>query len=398
MVPQAVSALMRAPRVHRRIAPLCVLLFFALATASPLSAQLTTDEHILDQGWWPTKEANAQDEFVGSQVCASCHAGKAAAQKSTPMAETSVLAHDARPMTEHPKLTFRDGKYQYEIDTSGVRTTFTVSDGQQTQTAELFWAFGNGHLGQSYLWKKDDGTIWEARASYFEPLKGLDFTPTRAHGDPTTLDEAAGRRIQQPELGHCFGCHNTASNIRGKLDPDGMTLGIQCEACHGPGASHVAAAQVASAAGTPEEARGTILNPAQLSPKDAVDFCGACHASFQDIEQQPGGGIATARFQPFRLEQSKCWGKQGDARLTCTTCHDPHQQLVTDDAAYDPKCRACHAVKGEKATATQPGKICPVATSKCASCHMVKVEVPDFHHGFTDHRIRVVRAGEKYPD
>ena len=365
----------------------------------PLHAQLSTEEHLLDQGFWPTKPADARNDYVGSKVCASCHAGKVAAQTKTAMAETSVVAHEAIPIQHHPKLIFRDGKYQYEIDSDGVKTTFTVTDGAQSQTNTLFWGFGNGHLGQSYLFKKEDGNIYEARASYFEPIQGLDLTPTRSHKDPATLDEAVGRRIQQPELSKCFACHTTGATIGGRFDPSGMTEGITCEGCHGPGAAHVAAAQVASAAGTPDAARGTILNPATLTPAFQLDFCGACHSAFQDIAQQVGhGGIATARFQPFRLQESKCWGKEGDARLTCATCHDPHQPLVKEAAAYDEKCLACHAVKGQAKQASQPGEACPVATKECTNCHMVKINVPDFHHGFTDHRIRIARKGEPYPE
>jgi hypothetical protein len=49
-------------------------------------------------------------------------------------------------------------------------------------------------------------------------------------------------------------------------------------------------------------------------------------------------------------------------------------------------------------TADHPGAACPTATKNCASCHMQKVYVPEMHDKFTDHRIRIVRAGESFPD
>src|SRR5438552_3186239 len=58
------------------------------------------------------------------------------------------------------------------------------------------------------------------------------------------------------------------------------------------------------------------LNPARLNPIDSVDFCGACHRTSWDVRLGGMTGISTVRFQPYRLEKSRCWGK-GDARLTC---------------------------------------------------------------------------------
>jgi hypothetical protein len=116
------------------------------------------------------------------------------------------------------------------------------------------------------------------------------------------------------------------------------------------------------------------------------------------------------------LESSKCWGK-GDARLTCIACHNPHQELQTDASAYDTNCLSCHTTKdskdktaseskavGENKTISQtkisdhPGAACPVSTKNCVTCHMPKVYVPEMHYNFTDHRIRIARAGEPYPE
>jgi formate-dependent nitrite reductase cytochrome c552 subunit len=39
-----------------------------------------------------------------------------------------------------------------------------------------------------------------------------------------------------------------------------------------------------------------------------------------------------------------------------------------------------------------------VATKYCVSCHMPKLEVPEMHHEFTDHKIRIVKPGDQYTD
>jgi hypothetical protein len=110
-------------------------------------------------------------------------------------------------------------------------------------------------------------------------------------------------------------------------------------------------------------------------------------------------GPSTTRSAPYRLVTSKCWGTKGDARLVCTACHDPHQQLETTAAAYDHACLKCHAASvGARPAADHPGKACPVAAKDCTSCHMPKVYVPEMHDNFTDHRIRIARAGEAFPE
>ena len=114
--------------------------------------------------------------------------------------------------------------------------------------------------------------------------------------------------------------------------------GISCEACHGAGAKHVAATK----AGDLDLGEAAIVNPKYLKPVELVDFCGACHTTWWDAKRIGATGVANVRFQPYRLECSRCWGK-GDARLTCISCHNPHQPLVRESRAYDNRCLSCHA-------------------------------------------------------
>jgi hypothetical protein len=136
-----------------------------------------------------------------------------------------------------------------------------------------------------------------------------------------------------------------------------------------------------------------------LDPLDFVDFCGACHGTWWDVKFSGAKGIPTVRSQPFRLEESKCWGK-GDARLTCIACHDPHEEVRKDASFYDHACLACHTSSAGAKTAAQAHQpaACPVSTKECTSCHMPKIYDPDMHYKFTDHRIRIVHEGETYPE
>jgi hypothetical protein len=151
-------------------------------------------------------------------------------------------------------------------------------------------------------------------------------------------------------------------------------------------------------AGLGEQGATMILNPKYLNPVESVDFCGACHRTWWDVTLSGSSGRKSLRFPPYRLENSRCWGK-GDARLTCVACHDPHRPLQREASAYDSKCLSCHVnVAGGHPTADHPGPPCPKARRDCVECHMPKYQVVEIPVKFTDHQIRVVPPNETIPD
>jgi hypothetical protein len=150
-----------------------------------------------------------------------------------------------------------------------------------------------------------------------------------------------------------------------------------------------------------EQGKAAILNPNSLDPVTLVDYCGACHRTSMDVTAGTNNSPINVRFQPYRLEKSRCWSRP-DRRITCTACHNPHEQVVRDAGSYDAACLACHDSKDAapspgSQTAVQKLPACPVATTKCVSCHMPKYEVTPMHGSFTDHDIRIVRPGDPFP-
>lgn len=380
-------------------AALAIFLFVSPGAYLLVRAQLSTDDHLAEPGWWPRRSPAFRNEFVGSAACAKCHAKKAAAQEATPMAGTLIRAADADVLHAHAELTFRNGKYVYKISSNGGKPEFTVTDGDRTLSAPLLWAFGTGKVGQSYLFQRD-GNYFESRVTYFSTLQNIHFTPTRALLAPRDLEEAMARPVGMPEVKRCFSCHSAGSSIGERFDTNKLMAGITCEACHGPGLKHVTAMQASAlqqGVGD-EEGRRLIFDPARLSPGDSVDFCGSCHITWWDVKLTHLAGIYNARSQPYRLMSSKCWGN-GDPRITCVACHNPHEQLSEEAGSYDQKCLACHSVTpGAKPTKDHPGAACPVGTKNCTTCHMPKLDLPDMHHTFADHRIRIVRPGKAFPE
>jgi hypothetical protein len=316
--------------------------------------------------------------------CAACHPNQAKPHPTTSMAHAMELPPEATILKSHPLLTFQGGSYSYRIERKGDQSIYTVTDGHETLTVPIGWAFGLGVAGQTYVFEHN-GEFYETRVSFYETLNGLDLTMGAQNSPPENLIEAAGRIMGRDEKARCFGCHATGAFQGTQLTLANMTPGVQCERCHGSVDAHLTAVRKG------DPGLGGITSLRKLGSEETSNFCGQCHRRWDEIAAGSVRGIADIRFQPYRLTNSKCYDSD-DSRISCTACHDPHNEIVRSDAAYDGKCQACHA--GGKPAA----KACPVAKANCASCHMPKLDMPGSHHKFTDHEIRVVRANERYPD
>jgi hypothetical protein len=319
-----------------------------------------------------------------AQECISCHSPQAAALGHTPMSQALERVENCSILRTSPKLMFRDGIYSYQIVREGPRSLYTVTDGKNTISAPIEWAFGLGAAGQTYVFRRN-GVFYESRVSYFQAVNGLDLTLGAANRKPANLDEAAGRSMNDQDARQCFGCHSTGLPRQGKMNLDLMVPGIQCARCHESSAVHSRAAQ----SGDLRNLR--MLKLSKLSAEEVSDFCGQCHRTWADIAANGPRGINNVRFQPYRLANSKCYDAT-DRRISCVACHDPHQNVSTQPAGYDAKCEACHSSR------QNAQKACPVAKKDCVTCHMPKYELPGAHFKFTDHQIRVVPTGEVYPN
>jgi hypothetical protein len=371
-----------------------LLLAIGISAQSPARPEISqiTDDRLQSPGWWPTKAPTSRQDLVGTAECAKCHSNEASAQINTPMAHAATPAATAEILRGHDHLSRELSPYRYEITRTDSGSSYSVTDDATTISEQLAWAFGVSHKGQTYIYQRK-GFFYESRLSFYKSLQGLDITTGHSAAVPDDIESALGRRLEADETRRCFGCHTSGSAIAGHFDPARATPGVTCEQCHGPGAEHVAAMK----SGKIDAGRRAILNPRRLNPVVSVDFCGACHRTWADVVQAGITGVANVRFQPYRLESSRCWRK-GDARLTCIACHNPHEQLVQDAAAYDQKCLSCHVTtRGEKLD-DHPGPACPLSKNNCVTCHMPQIQIPSMHAPFTDHRIRIARENTPYPN
>lgn len=316
--------------------------------------------------------------------CAQCHPAQAKPHPQTPMAHAAETTAECGILKSHPLMKARLGHYDYRIERHGDRSIYTVTDGTETLTFPIRYAFGLGEAGQTYILEKD-GAYYESLVSYYQAIDGLDITI----GDrsPASLHDAAGRHIGSHEIAMCFGCHTSNGVSGGRVSEDTLLPGVTCERCHGPTADHLAGLKK----GDPQLFRMKKLTG--MTAEESAQFCGQCHRTWEYVAEHGPHSVGNVRFQPYRLTNSKCFDVD-DTRVSCTACHDPHQTVDRVAAHYDAKCQACHSNNPPG----KPGaKICTVGSRNCSTCHMPKTELPGAHHSFTDHRIRVVAKNEIYP-
>jgi predicted CXXCH cytochrome family protein len=342
--------------------------------------------------------AIAQTVADRDKVCASCHREIYEQYLKTPMARASGAAIDGLiPADFQHKLSGirysihdNDGKVYLTYDRPAGATGGELHGGE-----ELRYFLGSGTRGRTFLFEREN--YWFEIPINWYAKKGLwDMAPNyqRATEMPLTL----------PVDSTCLHCH--ASDVLPEL-PDARnhyssvpfkTGGITCEACHGDTAQHVAS-----------KGHRAVLNPDKLAANLRDSICLQCHLEaeitvnrvghtlydfrpgqeisdyvvhFVHQDSMGAGGRATSQWEA--LLQSACKRASGD-RLTCTTCHDPHNSPSADKAVafYRTKCLSCHT-DPKFATSHHPEQ------PDCVSCHMPRSATQDIaHEQVTDHRIQL---------
>ena len=363
-----------------------------------LGAYLLTTAHS------PAQSKPASKGKGDKTTCASCHQAQAFAQPESQMGR-ALQTPGANPVLDgHPKLAFQTGPYRYAVETHNGKSQYSISDGTQTITVPILWAMGAN--AQTWVLERD-GQLYESRVSYYPLINGLGITTGDEKLDPKSLAEAIGRPMSNEEAKTCFNCHATDAVVDHKLNLASLKPGLTCEHCHADASAHLAAI-LADAEHVPIPKK-----LGQMSAEDTSNFCGQCHRTWETVVRSHWRGQADVRFQPYRLANSKCFNGT-DPRIGCVACHNPHQKIVREASYYDAKCLACHATSAvaanplpkmiaasmttPSATNATHAKACPVANAKCTTCHMPKIPLPNKLMELTDHQIRIVKAGEPYPN
>jgi hypothetical protein len=363
--------------------------------------------------------ARAGVEYVGDESCRTCHSSIYTQFKQTGMgrstavpssADLSALAKPIKLVDKESHRTYsvyaRDGKMfhqESETDATG-HTVFS-------ETHEIAYTVGAGDVGKSYLIANGDA-LFVSPISYYTRIGGWDLSPGYKQG----FFQGFTRRV----VDLCVDCHTgmpqvVAGTHNRFQQPPFRFLTVGCERCHGPGAIHVR--QHTQEASTGESGLDpiefSIVNPRKLRSEVRDDVCAQCHlagdarvllpgkdyldfrpgtplgevAAIFSVPQTIKGNHFVALDQFEQMKMSQCWaGSAG--RLGCISCHDPHVQLHSDQAAefFRGRCLECHTTNSCRAPKAQRQATAPA--DNCVQCHMPKQATENIgHSSVTDHRI-----------
>lgn len=336
--------------------------------------------------------------WTGATSCARCHPEKYQSQQRSRHARTfhHGLELDDLRLPPAPFPDPKDSKIQHTLRRVGNRMEQETRTPSKVYQAVVDYAFGSGDRGKTLVGHDKNQRFFELRVSvYREKIAEPIWDLTSGHIiHPVSEEGYLGRYRSTDDVRRCFACHVT--NPRAFLDEpqsESVDHAIGCERCHGPGGNHL----LAVAAKLPDLA---IARPSLASGGRIVQICAQCHSP-KGMNVEPDDPMSI-RFQGTTLTWSRCYTESRD-KLDCVTCHDPHQDVVTEAAHYEAQCLVCHPGResNEKAptrssrsrldlTETPHAPVCPVNPAQgCISCHMPKVSNVVPHSSFTDHFIRV---------
>lgn len=362
--------------------------------------------------------------MVDEQQCQGCHQAQVkdwqgshhqlAMQAATPETVPADF-NDASFSSEGEITRFSRRGDEFWVNTLG-------ADGKAADF-KVAYTFGIAPL-QQYLIEVGNGRLqalgvaWDTQKSrwfHLYPGQGVNFKNPLHWSKPS-----------QNANFMCVECHTTGYKrnfdaARNSFDSQWNSLGVGCQACHGPASNHVAWAAK----------KGDLLHAGfavDLKDKDAtveIETCARCHARRAPLgdgynvgkrlmdDYLPSvltrelyaldGKIKDEVFEHGSFAQSK----MADKGVRCSDCHNPHSAELK--APGNGVCLQCHNTAGKTAVATVDGRglqaknyDSPEHTrhavgevgSFCVDCHMPgKFYMGnDFRH---DHSFSIPRPGDK---
>ncbi len=279
--------------------------------------------------------------FTGSEACASCHQDIYDRWRETLMANVLQDPH------ERPEAVVGD------FTTPDPLVTFSLDD--------VAFTYGSKWKQRYFTRRGNDLFVfpaqWDVRNRQwrrYHPAVGADWWAELYPDD----------QMQRPTGPLCDGCHSVNYDLATRTVTE---WNVGCEACHGPGSTHVAY----------PEAAMTIVNPAKLDRVRADDICIQCHSQGQPranpiggewvdwpVGFRPGERLSEVWHldQPDLGEETFTHWPEGTAHKNRMQGNDFVQSRMSEKGV---RCYGCHDVHGTPydADLRLPGN------DVCLQCH-----------------------------
>jgi HEAT repeat protein len=372
--------------------------------------------------WYTCLPPDTQATYVGRNSCVQCHQHEASLYAGSHHDLAMDRATDETVLGDfnNAELTYfdvtsrmyRDGE-KFMIHTEG-------PDGKMGDF-EVKYVLGVDPL-QNYMVEFDRGAdlkpnelgrvqvlriAWDTRKKRWFYLPPPDVDDKLAPDDDLYWTNIAQRWNNM-----CSDCHST--NVQRNFDPQTLKyhtsfseIDVSCEACHGPGSTHVKLAKAKSLFWDRNLGYGLTAKLKVASAEPQIQVCAECHARRQVVagDYDPGdnywdhfdtellsrltyhtdGQIEDEDFEHGSFLQSKMYHKN----IRCTDCHDPHTAKLQHEG--NKLCTSCHQhPAGKYDTPLHHHHQAGTNGASCVECHMPQTTYMEVH-ARRDHSIRVPR-------
>ena len=372
--------------------------------------------------------------YVGGNTCVGCHQDESEAWRGSHHDLAMQVPSEETVLGDFSGVTFEYyGRSSTFFRRDGAFFVRTQGEDGELNDYRISYTFGASPL-QQYLIQFPGGRLqalgvaWDARPRSEGGQRWFHLYPD---GDVSPEHPLHWTGPEQRWNSRCAECHST--HLRKNYDPETdrysttwSDLDVSCEACHGPGSSHVDWARSSSRETDPEAgAVGLVVDLADrdggvwaLAPgariaartpartaRPELSVCAPCHSRRQLIaEEDPTGGSPFNTLRPALLDEGLYHSDgqiQGEvyvlgsflqsamyaSGVTCSDCHDPHSARLR--ASGNALCSTCHTAEAYDAPAHhyhEQGS----AGAQCVSCHMPEQTYMGIDPR-RDHSIRVPR-------
>jgi predicted CXXCH cytochrome family protein len=379
------------------------LWYFTQKTPAPVAVKPPVAATKPAQPAPPPKPQLPPATFVDEQQCVGCHIAQVKDWQGSHHQLAMETASDQSVLGDFNTTTFKGEKETTRFFRKGQEFWVNTVDGEgKGADFKVAYTFGVAPL-QQYLLETGGGHLqalgvaWDTEKKqwfHIYPGQGVNFK------DPLHWSKPG-----QNANFMCVECHTTGFKRNFNADTNTFnsqwnSLGVGCQACHGPASNHVAWAAKSDKSADLLNA-GFEINLSKGDNLTQVDTCARCHARRAPLgdDQKPGkplmdaylpaaltrelyeldGKIKGEVFEHGSFVQSKMFAKG----VRCSNCHNPHSTELK--AQGNGVCLQCHNPAGKTSVPGvdgaglqaknydspehhhhQPGQ----AGSQCVDCHM----------------------------